>query len=127
LPKLLLKHQSIYNKHNYVKNHIWNSDETCIQAGKQSGARVLVKRGSHQVYNIIPKSKEWLIINYVVNVLGITLPRFYIFRRKMIHDDYIQFYKPGTCMAMQSKAWMTTSFLKNLCLFSKDLYQVEYP
>jgi hypothetical protein len=53
------------------------------------------------VHNTIPKSREWLIVNYVVNAIGITLPGFYIFREKRIHDDYIQFYKPRTCMAMQ--------------------------
>ncbi len=58
------------------------------------------KQGSHQVYNIIPKSRKWLIVNYMVNVVKTTLPRFYIFRGKMICDDYIQFYKLGTYMAM---------------------------
>jgi hypothetical protein len=59
-----------------------------------------VKQGSHQVYNIIPKSKEWLIINYVVNVVGTTLLGFYIFRGERIDDGYIQFYKPRICMVM---------------------------
>jgi hypothetical protein len=47
------------------------------------------------VYNIIPKSREWMTVNYVVNAKGTTLLRFYIFK-----GDYIQLYKPGTCMAM---------------------------
>jgi hypothetical protein len=42
-----------------------------------------------QVYNTIPKSMEWLIVNYVVNVTRTTLPRFYIFREKKIRNDYI--------------------------------------
>jgi len=64
------------------------------------------------VYNIIPKSREWLIINCVVNVVRTTLPRFYIFKGERICDDYIQLCKPGTCMAMQSKAWMITFLFK---------------
>jgi hypothetical protein len=56
------------------------------------------------MYNTTPKSKEWLIVNYVVNVTGTTLLGFYIFRREKIRDNYIQVYKPRTCMAMQSKA-----------------------
>jgi hypothetical protein len=47
------------------------------------------------MYNTIPKSKEWLIIyNYFVHVVGITLPRFYILKKKKIQNDCFQFYKP---------------------------------
>jgi hypothetical protein len=44
--------QSFYNKYNYVANHIWNFDETCIQARKQLGIKVLAKQGSHQVLTL---------------------------------------------------------------------------
>jgi hypothetical protein len=47
------------------------------------------------VYNTISKSKDWMIVNGVVNAKGITHLGFYIFR-----GDYIQLYKLGTCMAM---------------------------
>ncbi len=52
------------------------------------------------MYNTIPKSKEWLTINCVVNVIGTTLPGFYIFKGKRIQNDYIQLCKPRACMAM---------------------------
>jgi len=81
--------QSFYNEHNYVIDHIWNFDEIGIQARKQSRAKVLAKRGSHQVYNTIPKSKEWLTIKCVVNAIRTTLLRFHIFKRERICDDYI--------------------------------------
>jgi hypothetical protein len=42
------------------------------QGGNQ--AKVLAKRGFYQVYNTIPKFKEWLTINYVVNVEGGLIP-----------------------------------------------------
>jgi hypothetical protein len=71
------------------------------------------------VYNTIPKSKEWLIINCVVNAIGTTLPGFYIFEGENVRDDYIQLYKPRTCMAMQSKAWMTTFLFKEFMFFFK--------
>ncbi len=32
------------------------------------------------MYNSIPKSREWLIVNCVVNAVGTTLLGFYIFR-----------------------------------------------
>ncbi len=37
----------------------------------------------------------------------------------MICDDYVKLCKPGTCMAMQSKAWMTTSHYKKFLSFFK--------
>jgi hypothetical protein len=69
---------------------------TCIQAKKQLGVQVLVKRDSNHIYNIIPKSWEWLIMNYVMNVVDEVLPRFYIFKGERLRDDYITFYKIGT-------------------------------
>jgi hypothetical protein len=40
--------------------------------------RVLVKRGSNQVHNTIPKFWKWLIVNYMINVTIRVLSRFYI-------------------------------------------------
>jgi hypothetical protein len=67
----------------------------------------------------MPKSREWLIVNYVVNAVGITLSGLYIFRGERICDDYIQLCKPRTCMAMQSKAWMITFLFNEFLSFSK--------
>ncbi len=71
------------------------------------------------MYNIILKSREWLIINCVVNVVGTTLLGFYIFRGERICDDYIQLYELGTCMAMQSKTWIITFLFKKFMFFFK--------
>jgi hypothetical protein len=87
---------------------------------RQSKARVLAKQGSHQMYNTIHKSKEWLIINCVINVFGTLVPRFYIFKRERICDDYIQLCKLSISMAMQSKAWMTTFLFKEFLSFFKS-------
>jgi hypothetical protein len=73
--------QSLYNKHNYLPNHIWNCVETNIKASRQSGALMLVKKGSQQIYNTIPKSREWMIVNCVVNAARGVLHSFYIFKR----------------------------------------------
>jgi hypothetical protein len=66
-----------------------------------------------------PNSREWLTVNYVVNATGTILLRFYIFKGERICDDYIQFCKPRTCMAMQSKAWMATFLFKEFLSFFK--------
>ncbi len=71
------------------------------------------------MYNTIPKSRELLIINCVINAARTTLPWFYIFKGKRIRSDYIQLRKPRTCMAMQSKAWMTTFIFKEFLFFFK--------
>ncbi len=36
--------QSLYNKHNYLPNHIWNCDEIGIKVGRQYGAWMFVKK-----------------------------------------------------------------------------------
>jgi hypothetical protein len=65
------------------------------------------------VYNIIPKSREWLTINYVVNAARTTLLGFYIFERERIKNDYVHLCKLGTYVAMQSKAWMIAFLFKD--------------
>jgi hypothetical protein len=71
---------SLYNQHQYPFDHIWNNDEIGVHESKQVGAWVLSKRGSNEVYNTIPKSQEWLIINCIINVAHGSLLGFYIFR-----------------------------------------------
>ncbi len=92
--------QTLFSQNNYKLDHIWNSDETCIQVAQQVGARILAERGSHIIYNTILKYQEWLIIHYVVNVVRSTLPRFYIFKREQMKNDYIKYCKVGPCMVM---------------------------
>jgi hypothetical protein len=53
------------------------------QVFKQADNRelgVLAKRGMNIVYNIIPKSRECLTINCVMNAARDILPGFYIFK-----------------------------------------------
>jgi hypothetical protein len=49
----------------------------------------------------IPSPSLW---NCAMNVVGFIILRFYIFIGERLWDDYIKFYKPRTCMAMQEKA-----------------------
>jgi hypothetical protein len=41
---------------------------------EQLGVRVLTKKGFHQVYNAIPKSREWLTINCEVDAIRGLIP-----------------------------------------------------
>jgi hypothetical protein len=63
----------------------------------------LARRKSNAIYNIIPKSWEWLTINYAINVVGGVLLSFYIFKGERLKDDYIKLYKPSIYMVMQKK------------------------
>ncbi len=100
---------------------IWNCDETRIQAGRQSGVKIIAKKKSHQVYNTIPKSKEWLTIKCVVNVIRGSIPWFYIFQGERIRGDYIMHCKPKTCMVIHIKTWMTSFLFKKILSFFKRL------
>jgi hypothetical protein len=64
---------------------------------------VLAKRGSQQVYNTIPKSREWMIVNCAINAIRGIHHGFYIFKCERIREDYIQECKPRSYMAMQKK------------------------
>ncbi len=63
----------------------------------------MARRGPNAICSTIPKSREWLITNYVINVARGVMHGFYIFRAERLKDDYIKFCKPSTCMAMQKK------------------------
>lgn len=41
------------------------------------------EKSSHQVYNTISRSKEWLIVNCTINAARRSLPSFYIFYTKV--------------------------------------------
>jgi hypothetical protein len=67
---------------------------------------------------------EWLIVNYVINAIGDFLLSFYIFGGQWITDNYIILCNAGTCMTMQTKAWMTSFlFKKKLSFFKKIVFQ----
>jgi len=68
---------------------------------------------------IIPFPSPKFIINCVINATRTTLLGFYIFKAERIWIDFIQLCKLRTCMAMQSKASMTTFLFKEFLSFFK--------
>jgi hypothetical protein len=101
----------LYDTHNYSPSHIWNCDESGVQAGRNGSTYVLAKVGSHNVHQVVPDEREWLTVLTCINAAGESIPNFYIFRGKRFRRNYIQFCEQGATMAMSSKAWMTA------CLF----------
>jgi hypothetical protein len=54
-----------------------------------------------------------------MNATGGLIPRFYIFQSERIKSDYVKHCKFGTCMAIQTKTWMTSFLLKEFLSFFK--------
>ena len=71
-----------YQKHSYSPNHIWNCDETRLQAGKNCGMRVIAKRGSKNVHKILSKGREWITILCCENEVVVSIAGFYLFKGK---------------------------------------------
>lgn len=95
--------ENLFTRHKYQLDHIWNLNDTSVKVGWQFGVKVLAKWSSWDVYNIVPKSQEWLIVNCVVNASGAAFPTFYIFKGSRMQKNYIKLCKLGTCMVMQKK------------------------
>jgi hypothetical protein len=100
--------QTLYARHNYSADHIWNYDESGAQVGKNGGGTlVFAKRGSKAVHSIILDEREWLSVLTCVNAVGQYIPHFFIFKDKRMRRNYIQRCESNSTMAMPEKAWMT--------------------
>jgi hypothetical protein len=95
--------QTLYSMHNYSPDRIWNCDESGAQARKNRGGVVIARTGAHRVHSIVPDQRNWLSVLVCINVAGLSIPSFYIFRGKRFGQNYIQRYELGTTMAMQPR------------------------
>ena len=96
----------------YIINMVHRRLETYLHmmaAGKNGGGMVIARTGARRVQTIIPNQREWLSVLACVNAAGKAIPSFYIFRGRRFRQNYIQLCEPGATMAMQQRAWMTTS------------------
>ena len=97
----------LYSAYEYPPSHIWNCDESGVQAGRSGGATVLAKKGSRSVHSIEPDQREHLSVLSCVNAAGGSIPNFYILKGKYFLEDYVARCEEGATMAMQPNAWMT--------------------
>jgi len=95
---------SAYEQHSHAPDHIWNCDETGLQAGRNCGVRVNSKRGRRNVHNIFPKGREWITNLCCVNAIGSSIPRFYIYKGKTQLKNYIHNCEPGAYMVANPHA-----------------------
>jgi hypothetical protein len=73
---------SLYSLHKYAPDHIWNCDESGVQAGKNGGGLIIARTGARQVHSIVLDQREWLSVLVCANAARAAIPSFYIFRGK---------------------------------------------
>ena len=71
------------------------------------------RKGSRSVHKVLPNEKEWITNLTYVNTAGDHIPGFYIFRGKRLRFNYVVHCEDGAAMAMQTKAWMTTTLFSH--------------
>ena len=104
--------EELYTTFQYPASHIWNCDESGVQARRRGGATVLAKRGSRAVHSIEPDQREHLSILSCINVARGCIPNFYILKGTYFLEAYIAHCEAGAAMGMQPNAWMTKWLFK---------------
>ena len=104
----------LYNKYAYNAFHIWNVDENGCNASKSGLGKVLARKGIQSVHAQIPNERKWLSVLTFIDVAGIFIPYFFIFKGKRRIKDYIQLCKACTTMAMQEKGYITSYLFSRL-------------
>jgi hypothetical protein len=99
--------EELYSAFTYPPSHIWNCDESGVQAGRSGGATVLAKTGSKSVHSIEPDQREHLSVLSCINAEGGSIPNFYILKGTYFLQDYVKRCEDNAVMAMQPNAWMT--------------------
>ena len=99
--------ETLYMTHNHPPSHIWNCDESGVQAGRSRGAIVLARRGSKSMHSIEPNQREHLSVLSCINATEGHIPNFYILKGIYFREDYIANCEDGAVMDMQLNAWMT--------------------
>ena len=97
----------LYSIYNYPESHIWNCDESGVQAVKNGGATMLAKRGSKLVNSITPDQRKHISVLSCINAAGGKIPNFYIVKGKYFTANHIAGCKYGAVMGVQHNAWMT--------------------
>jgi hypothetical protein len=76
--------EELYNSYQYPPCHIWNCDESGVQAGRSGGATVLAKMGNKSVHNIEPDQREHLSVLSCINADGGCIPKFLHFEGNIL-------------------------------------------
>lgn len=111
---------SLYQRHNFSANRIWNVDETGITTVHKP-KKVLAAKGMKQVSQVTSGERGQLVtVCGAINASGNHLPPFMIFPRKNWQIRMIDGGPPGTEGACHPSGWMTgPNFLSYLEFFKK--------
>lgn len=99
--------EELYTTFKYPPSHIWNCDESGVQAGRSGGATVLARVGSRAVHTIEPDQREHLSVLSCINADGGKIPNFYVLKGTYFTGNHVLNCEKGALMAMQPNAWMT--------------------
>ena len=105
--------EELYNAFHYLPSHIWNCDESGVQARRSGGATVLAKCGSKSMYSVDSNQREHLSVLSCIYAGGGSIPNFYILKGTYFLQDYIGGCEEKTIMDMQFNAWMTRWLFKS--------------
>jgi hypothetical protein len=92
--------EQLYTAFTYPPSHIWNCDESGVQAGRSGGATVLAKTESRSVHSIEPDQREHLSVLSCINAEGGSIPNFYILKGTYFLQDYVKRCEDNAVMAM---------------------------
>jgi hypothetical protein len=79
-----------------------------MQAGRTGGSVVIARTGARHMHHIVPDEWEWLSVLVCINIAGLAIPSFYVFKGKHFRLNYIERCELGVIMSMQPRAWMTS-------------------
>jgi hypothetical protein len=71
-----------YNSHDYQPNNIWNCDKSRAKVKKNRCVQILAGTNSKSMHLITPYDQKWLFMLCYINIVGQSLPNFYIFEGK---------------------------------------------
>lgn len=93
----------MYSRHNYVKKHIWNYDESWTQATRNGNGYIFANRGIHCVLIVTPDEREWLFVLSCINALGSSILNFFIFKGRLLRRNFTIKYEEGVVWLCKKK------------------------
>lgn len=92
----------VITSHGYEASHIWNMDETGIQATwKYSTLKVVAKRGSKNVNIPTSENMKWLTIVVCNGAHGTYIPPYHTFKGNNLLQNYVELCGLGAAMNVQ--------------------------
>ena len=98
--------ESLYEKHCYPPNCVWNVDETSCQPSQSGLTKVFAKRSVKVVHKIIPGKRKWVSVLIAINASGRWIPNYYIFKGVRKMRNYMRLSERGATQRMQRKGWV---------------------